>query len=254
MYLDILSDDRSLSVNKVLLRAIGAEPAVYFTQLLQLLSTAVRNRTFDSRGYFTVDRDFIKDQLNITAKTQEKYDLMLAELNLVAIDQENSALIGIDCAEVVKLVIGCDAKTIAELTKRAKAAAKTAKAAQTTKTTADVETKQKAILATMKRAIQETDPELYASYCDWVDSVYAHKKFLTKRIIEIFMSGINAYTDDKQIKLAVLQHAITTGYSEAAWVINRYEGSTGSRQASAVATMRATPQRESSGVRSDVLF
>jgi hypothetical protein len=80
--------------------------------------------------------------------------------------------------------------------------------------------------------------------------VYANKRYLTHAAIDIFVQGLKAYSTSKATQLDILKHAVTTGYNEISWVINRWES---------VSKQSYKPkveqnQKVSTGVRSDISF
>ena len=104
-----------------------------------------------------------------------------------------------------------DLAAIADIQKKAKSKKSTAKA-----------TKQDMIKFNLKKAIKETDEEVKTAYYNWIDSILDGKNFLTKQVVEIFESTIQAFSTVKAIKLKIIEIAIVHSYKDATWAINIY--------------------------------
>lgn len=225
MYLDIIASNGFISVNKNLLKAFGPTPAIYLSQLANQAGRAVRNNQFFDGVYIVIDRAQIQASTGFTTQAQLQCDEMFAQLEIIQLCSSNQDAVIINFEKVISIISGYDAKQLAKLNKTAKTALKTAAKTVKQKTTANKPTvdKQALMVQTMKKCITQTDPQLWAAYADWVEAVYAGKRFLTKKIMQLFKAGLDAYTTDKSTKLAILQQATTSGYTQIAWVLNRYE-------------------------------
>jgi hypothetical protein len=96
---------------------------------------------------------------------------------------------------------------------------KTAKLKQEDKTLA----KRNSVKLNLFAILTETDTDVLEQLKLWITTMLEIKKPLSKAAVEIFERNLNNYTDSKEIKLKMLEIAISCGYNEFAWVKNQYE-------------------------------
>lgn len=210
-YVDLVASDSYIQVNKKMIYLVGLVAATYWAVLLNVAVKVKKKNAVDNNGYFTIDRQYIKDTAQILVEDQLNCDALLQTLGVLEINQQDPNKLGIKLKEYTEILINDNIKQLSCLKK-------IAKVTRTQKT----QNKQVAIISKMKTLIMEPDQELRLLYESWVESVYASKRFLTKTKIQLFENKINEHAKSKEDKKKILEKAIQTGYTEADWLFNSY--------------------------------
>lgn len=214
MLLDIMSPYSCLQVNTKMISIFGLNVAAYWAELLNIYPRVIKKKkeeVIQANGFFTIDREYIRQRTSLDITEQTKCDKVLINVGALAVDENNSNSICISLNTMFEILTEDDLATIAEIQKKAKSKKSTAKA-----------TKQDMIKFNLKKAIKETDEEVKTAYYNWIDSILDGNNFLTKQIVEIFESTIQAFSTVKAIKLKIIEIAIVRGYKNADWAINIY--------------------------------
>lgn len=211
-YVDLVSSDGYGRYNRKFARLVGITAAVYWSEILDISTKVVKKKKFDDEGYFKVDRKYIEERTALTVEEQLDCDSILTNIGVLEVQAAETNMIRVQLRVFTEMIIDDKIQPNESLKKKAKASRSQAAA-----------NKKAGIIITMKRCIPETEPTLRVEYESWVDSVYAAGRFLTKDLIQKFTDAVNSYTTDPKVKLGLLREAITTGYTEFAWVQNRYE-------------------------------
>lgn len=207
MYLDLFDE---LRLNKRLVKLAGFEVAAYWAELQSVLKQVVKKQTMDEKGFFLLDRSYIERETTLTVSKQLKCEEKLIELGVLLRDAENPNKIAIAVNGMVAVITDED----------------TTKLKKTGKTSADAKAAKIAgIKSTMKKAIVETDPEIRAAYERWVDGMIdaANCRF-TKAVVQVFEKTVTEYTNNKAIRLQIIEIATINSYKDATWAINRLSG------------------------------
>lgn len=216
MFTAIMSGNEQLIVNIQLIRLFGRDTAIYWTELMNVASKVREKKTFDDQsGLFTLDRAYITDRTTLTTEEQLICEKALVEVGVMYKEETDQNRISLNLEKMLSIITSEDP----ELLKNVAAVIK-----KSTKNKS--EAKKNAILYNMKVFASDEDADLDTLYKDWVDSVYANKRFLTKKIITQFKEGINNYSTDKETKLELLRIAIASGWTDFTWVQNSYERNT----------------------------
>lgn len=204
MYLDLFDE---LRLNKKLIKLAGFEVAAYWAELQSILKQVVKKQTADERGFFTLDREYVERETTLTIAKQLKCDEKLLSLGVLLKDSEDPNKISIAVNGMVALITDEDTK----------------KLKNTGRTTADDRAAKVAgIKTTMKKAILEDDPEIRAAYERWVDGmVDAQNCRFTKAVVQVFEKTVTQYTNDRTLRLKIIEIATTNSYKDATWAINR---------------------------------
>lgn len=208
MYLDLFDE---LRLNKRLVKLAGFEVSAYWAELQSVLKQVVKKQTMDEKGFFLLDRSYIERETTLTVSKQLKCEEKLIELGVLLRDAENPNKIAIAVNGMVAVITDED----------------TTKLKKTGKTSADAKAAKIAgIKSTMKKAIVETDPEIRAAYERWVDGMIdaANCRF-TKAVVQVFEKTVTEYTNNKAIRLQIIEIATINSYKDATWAINRLSGS-----------------------------
>ena len=206
MYLDLFDE---LHLNKRLIRIAGFEVAIYWAELQSILKQVVKKNTTDEEGFFTLDREYLEKETTLTVTKQLKCENQLIAAQALVKHPEDPNKIAINVARMVELL------TDEDITKLKKT--KTAN-----KTISQKEAKIAGMKTTMKKALRETDPELRAAFERWVEGMIdaANCRF-TKAVVQTFEDTINRYTDNKTIKLKLIEIATASSYRDANWAIEK---------------------------------
>lgn len=214
MLLDIMSPYSCLQVNTKMINIFGLNVAAYWAELLNIYPRVIKKKkeeVIQANGFFTIDREYIRQRTSLDISEQTKCDKVLINVGALAVDENDSNSICISLNTMFEILTEDDLATIAEIQKKAKSKKSTAKA-----------TKQDMIKFNLKKAIKETDEEIKTAYYNWIDSILDGNNFLTKQVVEIFESTIQAFSTVKAIKLKIIEIAIVRGYKNADWAINIY--------------------------------
>lgn len=213
-YIDILSPDAYGRYNRKLSRLTNLTVAVYWSEILDISTKVVKKKKYDEEGFFTIDRKYVEERTTISLNEQLDCDAILHNLGVLDVNELDVCKIRIKLAEMVQILADDHTQEVLAAKKKTKVN-KTQAAANKTA----------GIIITMKKCLSESDPDLRSKYEEWIEAVYAAKRFLTKAKIKIFEDAINAYSTDKQVKLGLIDAGILSGYDTPEWVINRYQSS-----------------------------
>ncbi len=204
MYLDLFDE---LRLNKRLVKLAGFEVAAYWAELQSILKQVSKKGTADERGFFTLDRDFMERETTLTLAKQLKCEEKLITMGVVLKDPDNPNRLCISVQGMVEVITDED-------TTKLKKAGKTSADAKAAKISG--------IKATMKKAILETDIELRAAYERWVDGMIdAQNCKFTKAVVQLFEKTVTGYTNDKALRLKIIEIATVNSYRDATWAINK---------------------------------
>ena len=232
MYLDLFDE---LRLNKRLVKLAGFEVAAYWAELQSILKQVSKKGTADERGFFTLDRDFMERETTLTLAKQLKCEEKLITMGVVLKDPENPNQLCISVQGMVEVITDEDTTKLKKGGKSS-ADAKAAKIA--------------GIKTTMKKAVLETDPELRAAYERWVDGmVDAQNCKFTKAVVQLFEKTVTEYTQDRDLRIKIIEIATTNSYKDATWAINKLSG----YRSQTMAT-KLPEQKICSGVSNDITF
>jgi hypothetical protein len=204
MYLDLFDE---LRLNKKLVKLAGFEVAAYWAELQSILKQVVKKSTADEKGFFTLDRDYVERETTLTLAKQLKCEEKLISLGAIIKDPEDPNRLCISVHGIIEVITNED----------------TTKLKKTSRTTADTKAAKIAgIKATMKKAILEDDLELRAAYERWIDGMIdAQNCKFTKAVVQVFEKTVTQYTNDRALRLKIIEIATTNSYKDATWAINR---------------------------------
>jgi hypothetical protein len=168
--------------------------------------------TLANNGFFTLDRKYVESETTIPIEEQLAFDKTLAKFNLVNIDPQDPNRICVSQQTMLSLVLGDDPKSLAEIRKKAKVNRDDAKLA-----------KQYVILKNLQSNLVENDKDLLEALKLWIQSCQEAKVFMNKTVVQVFQNNLNSFTDNKQVKLKLIEIATIHGWSDFAWAKNSYE-------------------------------
>jgi hypothetical protein len=238
MYLDLFDE---LRLNKRLCKLVGFEVAAYWAELQSILKQVVKKKTMDEQGFFTLDRDYVERETTLSINKQLKCEEKLVAMGVVVKDPENPNRLTISVSNMVEIITDEDTKKLRKSTKAAKEEAKVAKV--------------EGIKQTMKRFIQEADPELRVAYELWIEGmVDAQNCKFTKAVVQLFEKTVTEYTKDKATRLKIIEIATASSYRDATWAINKlsnYRVNTAVKMSTAG---KLPEQKQYNGVSENVTF
>ena len=231
MYLDLFDE---LRLNKRLVKLAGFEVAAYWAELQSILKQVVKKQAADEHGFFILDRDYVERETTLTINKQLKCDDKLISLGVMLKDETNPNRIAIAVNGMVAVITDEDTTKL----KKTNAVKKDEKAAKIA-----------GIKATMKKAVLETDSEVRAAYERWIDGMIdAASCRFTKAVVQLFEKTVTEYTNDKNLRIKIIEIATTNSYKDATWAINRVTGFRASTPT------RFSEQKICTGVSDDVIF
>ena len=217
MLLDIMSPYSYLQVNTKMINIFGLNVAAYWAELLNIYPRVIKKKkdeVIQANGYFTIDREYIRQRTSLDLSEQTKCDKVLVNIGVLSIDEVDPNKICISLNAMFEILTEDDLTAIVEIQKKAKAKASVAKA-----------TGQDMKKFNLKRSIVETDTELRAAYERWIDGIWdaANCKF-TKSVVQLFEKTVTAYTPNKALRLKIIEIATINSIYTAEYAINRLNG------------------------------
>lgn len=211
-YFEILSPDSYGSYNRRLAKLTSLNTAIYWAEILDIIPKIQRKKTFDTDGYFKLDRAYIQERTSLAPEEQVYCDQILQRINVLEVDSLDASRLRVNLKTMTEFLLDDKVVPLTNIRKFSKG-----------NKVAEGLAKKAGMIDTMKNLLSEQDAEFRSKYEAWVDSVYTGKKgFLTKAKIKMFESKINEYAlDDHALKNELLDIAISTGYTDADWVISK---------------------------------
>ena len=204
MYLDLFDE---LRLNKRLVKLTNFEVAAYWAELQSILKQVVKKGTADEKGFFTLDRDFMERETTLNLNKQLKCDDKLIAMGVVLKDPDNPNRLAISVENMIEIITDEDTKKLKK-TGKSSADAKAAKIA--------------GIKSTMKKALLETDYNTRLAYERWVDGMIdAQNCRFTKAVVQLFEKTVTEYTQDRDLRIKIIEIATTNSYKDATWAINK---------------------------------
>lgn len=232
----------NLSINRKIIKTLGITVAAYWAVLLEVLQRVQEKKTYDPEtGYFSLKRSYITDQIGFSSDDQIRCDQTLVKLGIVELDENDPDRMRISMQAMTSLIIEDDATMLASATKGIKAVA-------------GKNDRSVYAIASLKKKLVETDPELRAKLEDWVEAAY-HKCRLTGPAVKLFEEKLRGYSPDQAVRLKLVEIAITAGLSNFDWVAERYTKQMRSALGSSLfAGQNVTPTPVATKVKKDITF
>lgn len=223
-YINIASPASYLSVNIHVAKMFGLNTAVYWSVVSEILDRVKDKKTVDQFGFFKIDRKYVTAKTTLTTKQQRDCDAILSESGIVAVDPTNSDRISVNVGQMVSYIINSDVAVISNVTPVVN---KKAKSTTTSKTSTKLSDEQKeAKLQGMRNSvfkyITETDPDLLSAYRNWIDSVVGNTK-ANGTTAKLFQESIDKYTNDKSVKIQLINYSALRAYVDSRWAIEYFE-------------------------------
>lgn len=203
-YINAISPDAYGQYNRTLARQLGLQTAVYVSEILAISSQVYKKGKFSADGFWKLDRKYLEDRTTLSPEQQESAETILGTLEILDKQGKNQLRFRLD--KLFNILSGDITISEEQLS-----------AISVKKPTL---TKKEVILFSLKKCINEPDPDLHSAYENWLDVVY--EKGVCKKVqIESFINDINNYTTDKAVKLDILKVATQGGYKVAEWCFTK---------------------------------
>lgn len=237
-YIDVLSPNSYISVNKKLIKVLGLKAAAYTSEVLCIMTHVQKKSTLSLDGYFKIDRKYVEDQIGLNLSDQYVCDATLEKLLLLREDPMNPDRISVNAAEICAIITESNPESLRELAKKAKvttvesAAIKRGVTAKKKVLSDDEKSKKIDGLREKFKDVCTSivSSELLESYWAWVDAIYdipngsKGKNFLTKAFIANFYKAICQYTSDSATHKKIMETACLVGYPDhPEYTIERYK-------------------------------
>lgn len=246
-YIDALSSNSYICVNKKLIQVVGLKAATYLSEVMCIMTHVQKKNTLDANGFFKIDRKYVEEQIGLNLADQYECDAQLERLYILKEDSFNADKLTVNAQEALAIITSSDLSLLnslahqAKMTKeelsaiknKAKPAAKKKKAVLSPEDTAKIAD---GIRENMKNICKDLVPtELFSAYCNWVDAIYdipagkCGKSFLTRAIITNFYETVSKYTSDLGIHKQIVDIACAIGYPDhPEYAISSFEKSNAS--------------------------
>jgi ribosomal protein S8E len=216
MWLDVMSPYNELPINIKLANLLGLKTAVYWAELMNVYARVInkfKDELMSNEGYFELDRGYITKRTTLQIEEQLEIDAGLARLEVLTHRNENDLnWVKLNIEKLCAFLVDDDIGAIRQIQKTAKLN----RADQT-------KAKKASIRLNLIAALDEPDSDVLETYKAWITALVEVGKPITRRAVEIFQNNVNNYTDNKQIKIRIIEIATTNAYPEFAWALKIYE-------------------------------
>ena len=215
MLADLLSPANYIMVNRDAIKILGLNTAVYCSELLTIYKKVVNKKKFvNENNYFKVDRDYIQKQTSLEVEDQLKCDINLAKVNIIKIDETNPNVIFFDIEIFSSVLASEDIKLLNKVAEKVKV--------DTPKGTK--QSNRAYTIQTIKESVECKNPEILFKLYDWIESIFASGKGMSKHQVRLFKDALDEYCNgDVKKALKVIDYAIVHAYIDCQWAIQGYE-------------------------------
>jgi len=208
MFLDILSQDSIIVVNKKIAQTLGLKTAVYTAELVELYKKAYNDGAIDNEHFMAKpDAEFIKADTTLMPDDQA---VALANLVSVGIIDAEDERVRLRPDILVAFITGADTDKLNTLLDSVAADKETKKAS-----------KQEYMKEALKKGIKESDPKFTEMIKAWLDAAYTVRP-ISKAQLQLFIKKIKDYTNDPYARVRIAEIAVAKNYVDATWAIDIY--------------------------------
>lgn len=214
MFIDIMSKDSYLLVNKKMVKHFGLELSTYFAVLLEIYPRVVEKKldSLMQTGYFRLQRDYVERECGLKPEQQLALDQALIRLGVLQVNPEDPDLIGINIQQMMEYLVEDEPDALKKLEKKAK-----------TKKTDEAAGKKAGKISTFSgyAATLAHTPEVQEAYRIWITAlIEGGKCAFSKTTVQMFHEAMTKFTQDPAVQIEILRQAAASGYPNADWVIN----------------------------------
>lgn len=208
MFLDILSQDSTIVINKKIAQTLGLKTAVYTAEIVELYKKAFNEGAIDNEHYILKpDTEFIKADTTLMPDEQA---LALANLVNVGIIDVDGDKLRLRPDILVAFITNSNVSGLTDLLEGIAADKEAVKA-----------NKQEYMKEALKKGIKESDPKFAEMIKAWVDSAYSVRP-VSKAALQLFIKKIKDYTNDPYARVRIAEIAVAKNYVDATWAIDLY--------------------------------
>ena len=221
MLADLLSPANYIMVNRDAIRIFGLNTAVYCSELLTIYKKVVTKKKFvNDENFFIVDRNYIQKQTSLDVTEQLKCDINLAKVNIIKISEDNPNVIYFDIEVFGSVLASEDIKVLESVSSKVKVS----------KTKGISSSEKEYTIQKLKESIECKNSQVLFKLRDWIDTIYAAGKGVSKAQVRLFKSKLDDYcAGDVQKALKIIDIAIVRAFLDCQWAINEYEKETKTR-------------------------
>jgi len=214
MLVDVLSSDNYLYVNVGAIKILGLNNAIYCSELLKILRKATKKKKIDEKGFFKVDRTYLKSRTSMSFDEQVECESSLSKIKLVEISKESLDTIKFNDKMYMSIISQEDTKFLNDIAKKVKSSKSVSK-----------EIKRERIILALKNNISITDEEIALALEHWIDVLFINQKtMMTKETVAEFENALVEYCGtDKKKMLRLIEIATAQGWKNCVWAIKVYE-------------------------------
>ena len=199
-----------------LAQMFGLNVAIYAELLLTIYSKAAKKGKLDPEGYCELDRSYIRLQTTLDEETQVQCDAILQNIGVVERNFLDINSVKVDKVAYAGILYGTDVGVVEDLMKKSKV--------KREQTSADKRALQS---YGVKKTVLESNPDVKKAIDDLVDSSYSgtgkNRIPFTKQMLDVFLNTVRSYTQDPSAQIAIINIALASGYTQAAWAIQQFE-------------------------------
>jgi len=211
MYKDVMSPRAFGRYNIYLVQLIGLAAAVYWELLYEIADLAYskceRKETLNTKGYFTVDRKYVRDRTGLSTEDQRTLDRAFMKMRAVVVSEDDPDALYVDNSVMLSFLTGADTNT--EKKKFFAAALSDGKLAIKEQKSAG----KKAGMINRWKSWIHGSPELVAAYAE-AFSVWYGFGWQTDAMIQAKINLVEQSSDDELFKIDVLKRAAQSGYKD----------------------------------------
>lgn len=208
MLVNLISRDNYNTYNIELAHVIGLHEAIYLNELINIQEKATRKNKLEE-GFFSVDRNYIKQRTTLKPEEQKDIDIALKSYGILYTGgNKDSIKIDLNC--LITLLNDGNEIVLKKAVKDIKEKKKTSKA--------------EIIKQSLKNNIRTDNNELRNSYCEWIDSVIAKRGYMSKKAVAEGQNVVDAFCNrDLDLALKIISIATVNSYIDMNWAINNYK-------------------------------
>ncbi len=220
MYINLLGQSNFLNINTRAIKVFGLQAAAYLTAIIDYLSIEAdkakkeQASAVQADGSFVLNRLLIQEKTSLSLEDQYGLDAGISNTGIIRVHPDNADRLFCNIQTYISVITSENPDELVKVSDALKATRGTAK-----------ETKKNYMAAAVKNSIVEADFEILEKLKSWVDSMYESKGGVNKQAVKVFQDTLNAYTQDKVIKIKILDIAIMRAYRDASWAIEVYKKS-----------------------------
>lgn len=207
MLIEILSQSNYKSFNIKIAHLLGLETAIYLNALIEINEKAIRKEKINEDGYFSLDRNYIKEVTTLEEQKQLELDNILRNSDIISFKDKD---IKINLNILTSISMSEDESLKTDLSK--------------IKEKANKKTSKQSILYNVKRNVNPELPgDLKNAYYEWLEAVNNKLGFVSKQMVIDAQEKVNIAANHNLDKAIGIVHiASANGWKDMKWAIQSY--------------------------------